>query len=264
MYSGLALLMDVYYPQTPNGFGILTIGGTGWHLSDAYGAIGQKDRNVEREALFTAGYTEFRINHRAAPRFRYPAALEDAQRAVRFIRANAKRFGVDAERLGGWGFSSGAHLVALLGVLDGTGQPDDPDPVNRQSAKLQCVVAGALPADLTAKMPPFAAAAVASFLGTVPFDAASLALARSASPVRHVSADDAAFLIEHGDADELIPFDQAVAMGAALRQAGVPVRLRRVPGGDHGGPKFAAQDPVERFGEIVGWFDRHLRRRGLP
>lgn len=72
-------------------------------------------------------------------------------------------------------------------------------------------------------------------------------------------ADDAAFLLEHGDADELIPFSQATTMEAALQKAGVPVLLRRVAGGDHGGPKFAAQDPKERYAAIVGWFDRHLR-----
>jgi len=262
MYSGLALLMDVSYPQAPNGFGILTIGGTGWHLPETYAAPGQKDRSYapDRDALLASGYTVFRINHRAAPRFRYPAALEDAQRAVRFIRSNAQRFGIDAERIGGWGFSSGAHLVGLLGVLDGAGVLDDPDPVHRQSAKLQCVVAGALPSDLAAGLTAVGSAAVASFLGNVPFDVGGLALARSASPLRHVSSDDAAFLLEHGDADELIPFEQAVAMEAALRAAGVPVRLRRVPGGDHGGPRFAAQDPQERYAAILGWFDQYLRR----
>ncbi|MCH7475257.1 MAG: alpha/beta hydrolase, partial [Gemmatimonadetes bacterium] len=71
--------------------------------------------------LLDAGYTVFTINHRAAPRFRYPAAVEDAQRAVRFIRHNAQRYGVDPDRIGGYGGSSGAHLVSLLGTMDGDG-----------------------------------------------------------------------------------------------------------------------------------------------
>jgi acetyl esterase/lipase len=268
MYSGLALLMDVHHPSESNGHGILIIGGTGWHLPVGYNGIGQKDRRYppDSEALLAAGYTLFHINHRAAPRFRYPASLEDVQRAVRFIRFHALRFGIDPDRIGAWGFSSGAHLAALLGVLKGTGDPQDPDPVNRVSAKLQCVVAGALPADLTGTLAPFAVAAVASFLGTPQFragplleDRLTVGLAREASPVHHVSADDAAFLLEHGDADELIPFAQSEAMKKALHAAGVPVLLRRVPGGDHGGPKFAAQDSGVRYRAIIDWFNQFLR-----
>lgn len=269
MYSGLALLMDVFVPASPNGFGIITVAGTGWHLPTGYGGLGQKDRihAADSTALLAGGYTVFRINHRAAPRFRHPAALEDAQRAVRFIRFHAARFGIDPEHIGGWGFSSGAHIVALLGVLDGTGDITDPDPVNRVSAKLQCIVAGALPSDLSRSSGQLAGV-VASFLGTPPFslgsqleDALTILLAREASPLQHVSPDDPPFLLEHGDADQLVPFEQAVLMERALRDAGVPVLLRRVEGGDHGGPRFAAQDPVERYAAITGWFDQHLRNR---
>jgi hypothetical protein len=137
MYSGLALLLDVYVPNRPNGFGIITVPGTGWHLPTGYAGPGQKGRIYapDSAALLAAGYTVFRLNHRAAPRFPYPAALEDAQRAVRYVRFHAGRYGIDPEHLGGWGFSSGAHLVALLGVLDGAGDVNDPDPVNRVSAR---------------------------------------------------------------------------------------------------------------------------------
>lgn len=268
MYSGLALLMDVSHPVQPNGFAVLTVGGTGWHLPLAFGAIGQKDRAYapDLDALLSAGYTVFRVNHRAAPRFRYPAALEDVQRAVRFIRFHAQRFGIDPNRIGGWGFSSGAHLVALLGVLDGGGDASDPDPVNRVSAKLQCVIAGALPADLTASLQPAGTAVLASFLGTPPSsmgplleDRVTIGLAREASPIHHVTVGDAPFLLEHGDADELVPFAQSEAMERALREAGVDVLLRRVPGGDHGGPRMAAQDPRERYPVIIGWLNQHPR-----
>jgi acetyl esterase/lipase len=270
MHSGLALLMDVHYPHESNGRGILILGGTGWHLPVSYGGFGQKDRTTAGgyEPLLEAGYTLFHLNHRAAPRFRFPAPLEDVQRAARFIRFHAGRFGIDGTRLGGWGFSSGAHLIALLGVLDGAGDPEDGDAVNRESAKLQCVVAGALPADLTRRLTPMGDAAVTSLLGAPPGsfgplleDRLTIGAARAASPVHHVSPDDAPFLLEHGDADEIIPFEQAGAMEQALRAAGVPVQLRRVVGGDHGGRRFAAQDPAERFGAIVGWFDRHLAVR---
>ena len=273
MYSGLALLMDVVYPERSNGHAIVYIGGSGWHLPEGYAGQGQKDRRYAPDVAFLpdAGYTVFYVNHRTAPRFRYPSALEDVQRAVRFIRYNAKRFNIDPQRIGVWGFSSGAHLAALLGVLEGNGNPDDADPTNRISAKVQCVVAGALPADLTAADGRLATV-VASFLGSPNFslgplleDKRTIGLARDASPIFHVTPDDAPFLLEHGDADEVVPFSQSVAMEKALREAGVEVALRRVEGGDHGGPKFAAQDRTTRYAAIRGWYDRHLRgpRSGL-
>ena len=103
MYSGLALLMDVYYPENPNGYGIVFVSGSGWTRELSLDAApitqtGQED--VYAVPLAESGYTVFDINHRAAPRFRHPAHLEDAQRAIRFIRHHADEFGIDAERIG--------------------------------------------------------------------------------------------------------------------------------------------------------------------
>src|SRR6266540_21657 len=97
MHSGLALLMDVYRPENSNGHAIVYINGSGWHAPPGYGAEQLKEaRGSERvvTAFPEAGYTLFAINHRAAPAFRYPAAIEDAQRAVRFVRRHAKDYGI--------------------------------------------------------------------------------------------------------------------------------------------------------------------------
>src|SRR5947209_628259 len=102
MYSGLALLMDVYHPEQPNGYGIVYISGSGWHAPLMYGAEALKDNSQTKmyaTALQDGGYTVFGINHRAAPRFRYPAAIEDAQRAVRFVRHHADRYRIHPERI---------------------------------------------------------------------------------------------------------------------------------------------------------------------
>src|SRR5262245_5790094 len=151
MYSGLALLMDVFHPEKSNGHGIVYINGSGWHSPMAYGAAPLKDVPLGVswcEALQAGGYIVFAINHRQAPRFRYPAAIEDAQRAVRFVRHHSGRFGIGAARIGAAGGSSGGHLVSLLGTLTGEGDRDDQDPINRESARVQCVVARAAPVDL--------------------------------------------------------------------------------------------------------------------
>ena len=122
MYSGLALLLDVYVPETPNGYGGIHISGSGWSAPLSPDARPLKEAgHVAHEAypMVKAGYTIFTINHRAAPRFRYPDPVHDCQRAVRWIRANADTYDINAKRIGAIGGSSAGHLVTMLGVLDG-------------------------------------------------------------------------------------------------------------------------------------------------
>ncbi len=141
MYSGAALLMDVHRPANPNGYGIIYVSGSGWTTAMAYSAAPLKSNGQSLQyakPLVAAGYTVFTVNHRSLPRFHYPAAVEDVQRAVRFVRSNAASFGIRPDRIGATGGSSGGHLVSMLGTLDGKGNPDDPDPVERESAKVQC------------------------------------------------------------------------------------------------------------------------------
>lgn len=144
MYSGLALLMDVHYPASPNGRGVVYVAGSAFSAPLGFDAPPIKHNESALDyakALTGAGYTVFSVNHRAAPRFQYPAAVEDVQRAVRFIKANASVYRIDANQIGAVGGSSGGHLVSMLGTLDGKGDPDDVDAINRLSAKVQAVAA---------------------------------------------------------------------------------------------------------------------------
>lgn len=248
MYSGLGLLMDVHRPAEPNGYGLIWIWGSGFHQPLPYGTRPVTAFPVP-QLFLDAGYTLFVITHREAPRFRYPAAVEDAQRAVRFVRYHAREYGIHPARLAGWGGSSGAHLVGLLGTMDGAGDPDDPDPVNRESAKLQAVIARAAPTDLLHLdgISWFAASAFASFIGgRVDLDQAKY---RAASPITYVTPDDPPFLLVHGDADAVVPFHQSELMLEALQAQGVDARLLRIPGGGHG-----ANDVVAS----VSWLNQHL------
>ena len=263
MYSGLALLMDVYTPDVgANGYGIVHISGSGWGAPLGLDARQLKEAShVEIEALplVAAGYTLFSINHRATPRFPYPAAVEDAQRAVRFVRHNAARFGIRADRIGAIGGSSGGHLVSMLGLLDGEGDPDDESAVNRESARVQCVVARAAPTSFM-DMPERTAAA-GLFLGAqVGRGAGDGSLERrralAASPVSHVAAGAPPFFLIHGDADETVPIVQSELLAAALKKVGLPVKLRRVPGAGHG-PGIVRDAEIQA--EIRAWFDEHLR-----
>jgi acetyl esterase/lipase len=279
MYSGTALLMDVHRPVQSNGLGLIVIQGSGWYMPQRYDAPALKDNEfavMYGQRFAEAGYTAFVINHRAAPRFRYPAPIEDAQRAVRFIRHNAGAYAIDPRRLGAWGASSGGHLAGLLGTLDGAGDPNDLDPVNRQSAKVQAVVTLFPATDLASLTTPRGVTAVVALMGfrhppdpsqappgSVRPDEPEIKAYRDASPTTHVTRDDAPFLLIHGDADVIAPIQQSEIMEQKLTSAGVPVQLVRVPGGQHG-PFFLFFGPDERrrpddVGEALKWFDRYLK-----
>jgi len=271
MYSGLALLMDVHHPGAPNGYGVVFVAGSGWNAPLEYGAQGLKEEQEQLiyvNRLADAGYTVFTINHRAAPRFQFPAQLDDVQRAVRFVRHNAKQYGIDPNRIGGVGGSSGAHLISLVAMLGAPGISDDADPINREPATLQCLVVRAAPIDMKVMshlresrgLP-----TVISFLGlALPIDDRSNEkLFAASSPISHVSRQAPPVLLIHGDADRTVPYQQSVAMEAALRAVNVPVTLLRIPGGDHGPDFGAAGKPhpewPDYLGETVQWLDRYLK-----
>ncbi len=268
MYSGLALLMDVYHPETPNGYGAIFIAGSAWSAPLEYGASPLKDDPGQVPAfvlpLAAAGYTIFDIDTRATPRFHYPAQIEDADRAVRFVRFHAKQFGINPARIGAVGYSSGAHLASLLGLMPGAGNASDRDPVQRESARVQCVIAGGTPADLEhVGNNPAALAMLSGFLGTiVPADPAPSSAVfkrlEDASPIHFVKPGAPPFLLIHGDADELVPIEAAQELEKALQNAHVPVKLITIKGGTHASVVALESDEYAR--EMVQWFDEYLRK----
>ena len=172
------------------------------------------------------------MNHRAAPRFRYPAAVEDVQRAVRFIRHHADAYGIDADQIGATGGSSGGHLALMLGVLDGTGDSDDPDPVSRESAKVQTVATLFAPVDmvLESKGVGQGSGAAPYYLGVRPprparpdrpppgLGHAEYELYREVSVDSYISVDDPPFLLVHGDNDQAVSFEHSVIMERKLKE----------------------------------------------
>ena len=266
MRGGLGMLMDVHYPEQSNGFGIIFIPGSGWHAPLTYDASPLKDSRfatLYTPPLTAAGFTVFVINHRAAPRYGHPAGLEDAQRAVRFVRLHAERFGIRSDRLGGVGGSSGGHLISMLGVLDGLGDSSSPDPVERESAKLQAVFARAAPTDLTRFEGRMSSASVASLLRMrlASRDSPSSKEFRTywqASPAAHVSPDDPPFLLIHGTADDRVPHARSEEFLARLLADGVHADLLTIPGGGHGASFPGAKNPPDYMGAMVRFFEENL------
>jgi acetyl esterase/lipase len=266
MYSGLALLLDVYRPAKANGYGIIFISGSGWQADPEYGAGPLKNNQVDLwgPPLLTAGYTVFAINHRGAPRFPFPAALEDTQRAIRFVRAHAKDYGIDGAHLGGLGGSSGGNLIGLAGMLAATGASDNEDVVEREPATLQAIVLRAAVSDLRTVTAPAGVGYVVQYMQTAYRDTSAVkALYVAASPVTQVTSRAPPTLLLHGDADKLIPYQQSVDMEAALRAARVPTRLITIAGGEHGANFVTTGKPhpdwPDYHAETVRWFDQYLR-----
>ena len=168
-------------------------------------------------------------------------------------------FGVNKDRIGAVGGSSGGHLVSLLGTLDDKGIPDDPDPLLRESAKVQCVVARAAPVELSGISSPsrilFVGMVASRRAGSNSIEARTQ---REASPVNHVSSDDAPTLLIHGEVDPTVPYEQSEIMRDALQGVGVEVKLLKIPGGGHGPTFPGAIDPPDYVGATVDWLDRHL------
>ena len=260
MVSGLALVMDVHYPEEPNGYGIIHISGSGWSRLLSYDAqqLSESQVGIFGAPLVEQGYTVFSLNHRAVPRFQFPDPLVDVQRAVRFVRHNASEYGIDPKRIGAVGGSSGGHLVSLLAALDGEGNLDDPDPINRESAKIQTAVARAAPFDLT-KMGH--SANLSLLMGArLVNDPNSQEAKRyvDASPITYISNDDPPMLLIHGDEDQVVPYEQSVSLLSKLDEYAIPAKLITIPGAGHGPTFPGAKNPPDFIGAMVAWFDKYL------
>jgi acetyl esterase/lipase len=199
---------------------VLLVHGGGWQAGDK-----QFYAPMARD-LAAHGYVAFSINYRLLPTYRYPAELDDAQRAVRFVRAHAADYDLEPTRLGALGDSAGGYLVALLGTRE-TRDNSDPD-LAKYSSKVQCVVDFYGPADFTVPpnspdLSPLAIQIVMSFLGKSPTDAPDLY--KESSPVTHVDKDSAPFLLIHGTKDSLVPVGQSERLYEALKVANVDVAL---------------------------------------
>jgi acetyl esterase/lipase len=257
--GGRANSLDLYRPRPPAGPlpVILYIHGGGWSEGDKAEA-----RGALQQALVARHFALASINHRLSDKARFPAQIHDCKAAVRWLRANARRYGLDPDRIGVWGFSSGAHLAALLGTAGDVPELEGTAGNREFSSRVQAVCAVAGPYDLlrmnaNGRSPrdrrwTFRYGAANSPEGILLGGSVRKlrAKARLASPVSHVSPDDPPFLIQHGGRDPLVPVQQARLLYQALKKAGVKATLNIHPRSGH----------VVRDGKRIGaFFERHLK-----
>lgn len=209
-------------------------------------------------ALAVAGYATFSIEYRlfvpGDPATRWPAQLDDAQRAVRWVRANAGPYNVDPERVGAFGYSSGGQLAAFLGARDAN---DDSDPeLAAHSSRVACVVSMGGLFDFTFPDAALENAQInAEILGGSLEALPSPTAYADFSPVTFVDATSPPFLILQEGTEYPVPYEHSRRMVAALQAAGVQVSYGWFPEYDHGSWfSWAPEAP-----ETLAFLARHLQ-----
>ncbi len=210
--------------------------------------------------LLGEGFAVASVNYRLSRHAVFPAQIEDVKAAVRWLRANADRFGYDGNCIGAWGASAGGHLVALLGTSPGAPELEAGSK-GAASTRVQAVCDFFGPTDLlqmgnqsgpNSRLDHDAADSPESRLVGGPIQERR-ELAQKANPIRYVSADDPPFLILHGDKDDLVPLGQSRLLHEALEKAGVRSTFHVVAGAGHG---FGGRDIDAMVSEF---FKRHLK-----
>lgn len=252
------LALDLYLPNEGDGpFPVIVaIHGGAWSA----GTRGQAQgiRQASR------GYAVAAISYRLSGVATFPAQIEDCKAAVRWLRAHAKKYNLDADRVGATGHSAGGHLASLLGTTAAVKEFDKGDNLDFPS-KVQAVCALSGPTDFLqmqahalkgSKLNHDSPNAPEAKLIGGPIQKNKEKVAK-ANPITYVSKDSPPFLLIHGDQDPLVPFHQAQLLHDALKEKGVSVQLHLVKGAGHGVGGREVNELIDRF------FDTHLKAKKI-
>jgi acetyl esterase/lipase len=200
------------------------------------------------------GVTAFVLRYRLGPRYHHPIEMQDAQRAIRFVRARAQELGVRPDRIGMMGFSAGGHLASTVATHFDGGNPTAPDPIDRVGSRPDFVILAypviSMTAEYTHK------SSVGFLLGDHPDRKAALQM----STELQVTRDTPPTFLFTTSADTVVPAENSIAFYLALHKAGVPAELHVFEAGPHG-VGLALADPV--LGEWGTLLRNWLRGRGL-
>lgn len=242
--------LDLYLPASGTNLPLIVwIHGGAW--------LGGSKDQCPALFLLNDGFAVASINYRLSQHAIFPGQLEDCKAAIRWLRAHAREYGIDPDRIGVWGASAGGHLAALLGTTGDVAEFDRGENLH-VSSRVQAVCDWFGPTDLTqmSKFP--------SEIDHEAPDAPEARLlggpvqqhkdrARRANPITYVSNDDPPFLIMHGEKDRLVPLNQSELLADALKNAGVTVTFHVIKGAGHG---FGGKENYEL---VRNFFMTHLR-----
>lgn len=250
--------LDVYLPKGDKPLPLVI-----WVHGGAWSA-GSKDGNNPALKLLEKGYAVAAINYRLSQHAIFPAQIEDCLAAVRYLRANAKKFNLNPEAFGAWGGSAGGHLVALMATAAEEKAFLNYGSVKEGSSKVQAVCDWYGPIDFTLMNKQ------TTVKGPIDHDAKDAPEAKliggpvqdnkeksdKANPMKYISKSTAPLLILHGDKDPLVPVGQSEMFQDALAKAGCDSKLIVVTGVGHDGRVGDGKN-----GEaIVEFFDKHLKK----
>jgi acetyl esterase/lipase len=235
------LTADLYKPVIEGGGpypGVVMIHGGGW--------TGRTRADMDKISRKVAarGYVVMNISYRLAPKYHFPAPVQDVTQAVTWLRKNAQVNNVRADRIGAWGYSAGAHLAAMAGLLS----PGDKGFV--EGTRVQAVVGGGTPVDVRY----YKTSPLTNALMGVSYEK-NPELWREASPLAFVSPDDPPTFLYHGTFDYTVSVKNSEALYEALNTAHVPTELYTMRGLDHFAT-FLVDSPVEQG---IAFLDRYLR-----
>lgn len=243
--------VSVYLPPADKATGaaVVVLPGGG------YGGLADGHEGKEpAEFLNKLGVAAFVVRYRLAPRYKHPAPLQDAQQAMRWVRANAKEYGVDPKRVGIWGFSAGGHLASTAATQFDDGNPDAADPVAKKGCRPDFAI---LSYPVITLEPPFAhMGSRNNLLGKD----ADPKLVESLCNDRRVTANTPPTFLFHTGEDTAVPPENSVLFYQALRKAKVPAELHVYEKGRHG-VGLASKDEA-----LSSWPDRlaaWLKTRGV-
>jgi pectinesterase len=238
------LRLDACVPDGSGPFAaVVLVHGGGWSSGDKTSGVDPLFAPLSR-----AGVAWFSINYRLAPKHRYPAAVEDVEAAIRWVKAHAAEFKIDPARLALVGESAGGHLVAMAVVRA------------REDTRVAAAVPFYAPVDLTSdteRRGGLSLSLRALFGRTYEVDEQAAQLLREASPINYVHAGLPPFLLVHGTADMSVPYSQSVQLQAKLKAAGVSCDLITIDDGVHGMRQWEATDRSYKD-KVINWIVQKL------
>jgi len=253
--DGVDLTMDIYQPRKGErpAPAIIYIHGGGWIGGDKSDGAG----HLFTGDLLERGYFISAINYRLAPKYKFPAQIEDVKCAVRHLRANASKYNIDPDRIGVIGGSAGGHLASLLG-LSNENAGWDIGQYPEYSSRVQAVVDMFGPSDLTKMSSIKGRRLISQVFGVTVLDDPLL---KMASPISHITPDDPPFLILQGEEDDVVPVHQSQLLYDELVASGLPAQLVIVKNAGHGfHPVGGDLDPtiIELRKLVADFFDEYL------
>jgi len=255
--DGMALTFDVLKPRAnPNGAAVLFMVSGGW--VSAYSPPQQSA--VRFKGLLDKGFTVITVRHGSSPKYLIPDIVADVRRAVRYVRFNAKQWGIDADRLGVFGGSAGGHLSLVLGTESDAGDPNAKEEFLKVSDRVASVVAYFPPVDLRQLARGLNPKPTGGTLDRFPALNFETEKAADYSPIVHVSPDDPPTLLIHGDKDDLVPINNSKIIYEAFQKANVKTQFVTIEGAGHG---FRGDDATRANDLMVAWFEQTLVKQRM-